>query len=151
LVKLFGGKDTTMALLEKQLEVKESTIPRAGRGLFTTKFIARGTRIIEYKGRVRKWEEVQYCDGNYYIFYVNEDHVIDCGRNNKSLARYINDAKGLQKVKGFRNNAEFVVDGLRVFVEAKESIPAGAEIFAAYGKEYWDVIRNNLKADGKKV
>jgi len=151
LVKLLGGKDTTMALLEKQLEVKESTIPGAGKGLFTTKVIAKGTRIIEYKGRVRRWEEVQYCDTNYYIFYVSEDHVIDCGRYNKSLARYINDAKGLQKVKGIRNNAEFVVDSLRVFVEAKESIAAGAEIFAGYGKEYWDVIRNNQKAHGRKV
>lgn len=139
-----------MALLEKQLEVKESNILGAGKGLFTNQFIPKGTRIAEYKGKVRPWKEVQYDDSNYYIFYVNEDHIIDAGRHKKSLARYINDAKGLKKIKGLNNNAEFVVDNLKVFVQAKRDIAAGAEIFAAYGKEYWDVIRSNQKADSEK-
>ena len=138
-----------MALLEKQLEVKESSIPGAGKGLFTTKFIPKGTRIAEYKGRVRTWKEVENEHSNYYIFYVDENHVIDAGRHKTSIARYINDAKGLKKIKGLSNNAEFVVDGLKAFVEARKDIPAGAEIFVGYGKEYWDVIRNNLKLDAK--
>ncbi len=135
-----------MALLEKQLEVKESNIPGAGRGLFTGKLIAKGSRIVEYKGRIRTWKEVQHDDANYYIFYVSENYIIDAGRHKKSLARYINDAKGLQKIKGLNNNAEFIRDGLKVFVEAKKDIPAGAEIFVGYGKDYWDVIRRNQKA-----
>jgi SET domain-containing protein len=139
-----------MALLERQLEVKESNIPGAGKGLFTSKFISKGSRIIEYKGKIRTWKEVQYDDNNYYIFYVSENHIIDAGRHKKSLARYINDAKGLQKIKGLNNNAEFVVDGLKVFVEATRDIPAGTEILLSYGKEYWDVIRSNLKADLRK-
>lgn len=139
-----------MALLEQQLEVKESTIPGAGKGLFTTKFIPKGSRIIEYKGRIRTWEEVQYDDANLYIFYVNENHIIDAGLRKKTLARYINDAKGLQKIKGLQNNAHFVRDDLRVFIDAIKDIPAGAEIFAGYGKEYWQVIRQNLKAEAKK-
>ncbi|HEX8277675.1 MAG TPA: SET domain-containing protein-lysine N-methyltransferase [Segetibacter sp.] len=136
-----------MALLEKQLEVKESTIPGAGKGLFTNQFIPKGSKIAEYKGKIRTWKEVQYDDTNYYIFHVNENHVIDAGRHKKSLARYINDAKGLKKIKGLKNNAEFVVDGLKVFVQATRDIAAGAEIFVGYGKEYWDVIRSNQKAD----
>ncbi|HEX8461043.1 MAG TPA: SET domain-containing protein-lysine N-methyltransferase [Segetibacter sp.] len=136
-----------MALLEKQLEVKESNIPGAGKGLFTKEFIPKGTRITEYKGRIRTWKAVENEDGNYYIFYVNEDCVIDASRQKKVLARYINDAKGLQKIKGLTNNAQFVVDGLQAFVEAKKDIPAGAEIFVGYGKEYWDVIRRNIKLD----
>jgi SET domain-containing protein len=139
-----------MALLEKQLEVRESNIPGAGQGLFTIKPIAKGTRIVEYKGKVRTWKEVEFEDSNYYIFYVNENHVIDGGSNKKSIARYINDAKGITKVKGLTNNADFVVDGLKVFVEAKKDIPAGAEIFVGYGKEYWDVIRRNIKIEAKK-
>src|SRR4051812_19573230 len=135
-----------MALLEKQLEIKESNIPAAGSGLFTTKFIPKGTRIVEYKGRIRTWKEVQHEDENYYIFYVTRNHIIDGSRHKKSLARYINDAKGLRKIKGLNNNAEFIVDGLKVFVEAIRDIPAGAEIFVGYGKEYWDVIRKNQKA-----
>lgn len=136
-----------MALLEKQLEVKESNIPGAGKGLFTSKFIPKGTRIVEYKGRIRTWKDVESEDNNFYIFYVNEEHIIDASRNKKSPARFINDAKGMQKIKGLNNNAQFVVDGLRVFVEAIKDIPAGSEILLGYGKEYWQVIRKNQKLD----
>jgi SET domain-containing protein len=138
-----------MALLEKQLEVKKSTIPGAGQGLFTNKFIPKGTRIVEYKGRIRTWKEVENEDDNYYIFYVNEDRIIDASNYKKSLARFINDAKGLQKIKGLYNNAQFVIDGLRVFADASKDIPAGNEIFLGYGKEYWQVIRANQKLDAK--
>lgn len=138
-----------MALLEKQLEVKESSIPGAGKGLFTGKFISKGTRIAEYKGRIRTWEEVQHDDSNYYIFYVTETHIIDAANYKKSPARYINDAKGLHKIKGLNNNAEFICDGMKVFAEATKDIPAGAEIFVGYGKEYWQVIRRNQKVDLK--
>ncbi|MEJ7680248.1 MAG: hypothetical protein WKG06_20820 [Segetibacter sp.] len=45
------------------------------------------------------------------------------------------------------NNAEFVLDDLKVFVKAtRGDIPAGSEIFIGYGKEYWQVIRRNQKA-----
>ena len=138
-----------MALLEKQLEVKESDIPGAGMGLFTTKFIPKGSRIVEYKGRIRTWKEVENEDNNFYIFYVTEDRIIDASRYKKSPARFINDAKGLKKIKGLSNNAQFVVDGLRVFVDAIKDIPAGAEIYLGYGKEYWDVIRKNQKLDAE--
>jgi uncharacterized protein len=136
-----------MALLEKQLEVKESTIPGAGMGLFTREFIPKGTRMVQYKGRIRTWKEVENEDENYYIFYVTEEHVIDASRYKKSPARFINDARGLKKIKGLNNNARFVIDGLRVFVEAIKDISAGSEIFLSYGKEYWDVIRSNQKVE----
>jgi len=138
-----------MALLEKQLEVKDSSIPGAGKGLFTSKFIAKGTRIVEYKGKIRTWEEVKLDDSNYYIFYVNENHIIDAASYKRSPARYINDAKGLQRINGLKNNAEFICEGLRVFVDATRDIPAGAEIFVGYGKDYWQVIRKNQKVDLK--
>ncbi len=139
-----------MALLEKQLAVKESNISGAGKGLFTSKFIPKGTRIVKYKGRIRTWKEVQHDDNNYYIYYVTRNHIIDASRYKKSLARYINDAKGLRKIKGLNNNAEFIRDGLKVFVKATWDIPADAEIFVSYGKEYWEVIRRNKRLDAKK-
>ncbi|WP_018612068.1 SET domain-containing protein [Segetibacter koreensis] len=139
-----------MALLEKQLEVKESNIPGAGKGLFTNKFIPKGARIVEYKGRIRTWKEVQHDDFNYYIFFVAENHIIDASRHKKSFGRYINDAKGLQKINGLHNNAEFVIDGLKVFVQATKNIAAGAEIFVSYGKDYWAVIRKNKKIEERK-
>lgn len=135
-----------MALLEKELETKESGIPNAGTGLFTKVFIAKGTRIVEYKGRIKTWKQVKDNYDNYYIFYVNRNHIIDAGTYKKSFARYLNDAQGLKKVKGLKNNTEFKRDGLRVFVEATADIAAGAELLVGYGKEYWDVMRENMKS-----
>lgn len=135
-----------MALLEKQLYIKKSTIPNAGKGLFTKKFIPKGTRIVEYKGVRSTWKEVKDEDGkNGYIFYINRNNVINGLPNKKALARYANDARGIVRIKGLTNNADYIVDGLRAYVESKKDIPAGAEIFVDYGKEYWKVIKDNIK------
>src|SRR3954470_15628228 len=101
-----------MALLEKQLFVKNSTIPNSGKGLFTKKFIPKGTRIVEYKGKISKWKDVKDEDGkNVYIFYINRNHVINGQYTLKALARYANDTKGIVKIKGLTNNCDFIVDG----------------------------------------
>lgn len=135
-----------MALLEKQLYVKKSTIPDAGKGLFTKKFIPKGTRIVEYKGRRSAWKDVKDEDGkNGYIFYINRNNVIDGLPYKSAFARYANDARGLVKIKGFSNNCDYVVDGLKAYIESKKDIPAGSEIFVDYGKDYWKVIRANIK------
>jgi hypothetical protein len=139
-----------MALLEKHLVVKTSTIPGSGNGLFTTIFIPKGTWIVEYKGRITTWKEVEYDSENMYLYTVNPKHVIDARRTLKALARYANDAMGLTRVKGIRNNCIYVNDGLRVYVESIRDIPAGSEIFVAYGKPYWDVIRKNKREAEKK-
>lgn len=136
-----------MALLEKQLLVKKSTIPDSGKGLFTKKFIPKGTHIVEYKGRVSTWKEVKDEDGkNGYIFYVTRNHVIDAKPFKKALARYANDARGLVKIKGVKNNCDYVIKGKTTpVIEAKKDIPAGAEIFVDYGADYWKTIRENIK------
>jgi len=134
-----------MALLEKHLVVKTSTIPGAGKGLFTKVPIEKGTRIVEYKGRITTWKEVEYDSENRYIYTVNPKHVIDAKRTLKALARYANDARGLSKVKGITNNSIYVNDGLRAYIEAVKDIPAGGEVLVAYGKEYWDVMSKNEK------
>ncbi|HUM65076.1 MAG TPA: SET domain-containing protein-lysine N-methyltransferase [Chitinophagaceae bacterium] len=140
-----------MALLEKQLYIKRSTIPASGMGLFTKKFVPKGTRIVEYKGKMTTWKEVNHDDGkNGYIYYIDRNHVIDAGSYSKALGRYANDARGLQKVKGVTNNAVYTEENYKVFIEAIRDIPAGSEILVSYGKEYWDVIRHNLRLDKKR-
>jgi SET domain-containing protein len=135
-----------MALLEKQLYVRRSTIPDSGKGLFTRKFIPKGTRIVEYKGRISAWKDVKDEDGkNGYIFYVTRNHVINALPTKKALARYANDARGLTRIKGLLNNSDYVTDGLKAYIESKKDIPAGAEIFVDYGTGYWKVIRENTK------
>jgi len=140
-----------MAFLEKQLYVKKSTLPNAGKGLFTKKFIPKGTRIVEYKGRTRTWKEVQADeDESPYIYYVKRNFVIDALNDKKALARYANDARGLERVKDINNNAEYAEEGTRVFIEATKDIPAGGEILVGYGPEYWQVIRHNIRIDEKE-
>lgn len=144
-----------MALLEKQLFIKRSGIPAAGKGLFTKKYITKGARIVEYKGRVTTWKkvlqvEVQTKVFNKYLFYINRNHVIDAMHNTKTIARYANDARGLTKIKGLVNNCKYVKDGQRIFIEAVKVIPAGAEILINYGREYWDGIKQENKLDLKR-
>lgn len=140
-----------MALLEKQLFVKKSTIPNSGNGLFTKKFIPKGTRIVEYKGKISAWKDVKDEDGkNGYIFYITRNHVIDALKTKNALARYANDARGLSKITGVTNNCDYISDGLHAYIESKKDIPAGAEILVDYGKDYWKVIRENIKLREKE-
>src|SRR6187402_1924179 len=116
-----------MALLEKKLEVKESTIPGAGKGLFTKIFIPKGTRIVEYKGKLTTWKEVENDYKNGYIYSINAKDVIDAKTFKKALGRYANDANGLGRKKGLSNNSEYVAERLKVFIEAVKDIPTGSE------------------------
>lgn len=135
-----------MALLKKQLLIKRSKIPGAGKGLFTKLFIAKGTRIIEYKGKITTWKDVlQGKNFNGYVYYITSNHVIDVMSYKKAMARFANDASGLTKIKGLKNNSKYVEDGKKVFMEAVKDIPAGSEIFVRYGKEYWNVVSENEK------
>ncbi|MEX1240730.1 MAG: SET domain-containing protein-lysine N-methyltransferase [Cyclobacteriaceae bacterium] len=135
-----------MALLEKQLVVKKSTIPGSGKGLFTKKFIPKDTRIVEYKGKISSWKDVKDEDGkNAYIFYVTRNHVINALPVKSALARYANDARGLVRIKGVTNNCDYITDGRKAYIESKKDIPAGAEILVDYGGDYWKVIRENRK------
>jgi SET domain-containing protein len=139
-----------MALFEKNLFVKKSTLPNAGKGLFTKVFIPKGTLIVEYKGKISEWKDVKDDDGkNGYIFYVKRYHVIDALPTKQHLARYANDAKGLTRIKGIKNNCDYITKGLKAYIESKRDIPAKSEIFVDYGPDYWKTIRDNIKEDLK--
>jgi len=140
-----------MALLEKHLVIKKSKIPGSGKGLFTKVQIPKGTIIVEYKGKASTWKEVAHDEGrNGYIYYVKRSYVIDASGRKKELGRYANDAQGLARIKGLRNNSEYVSEGLRVFIQAKENIPAGSEILVAYGLEYWSIIKYNKRLEERE-
>ncbi|MEP6582933.1 MAG: SET domain-containing protein-lysine N-methyltransferase [Ginsengibacter sp.] len=148
-----------MQLIKKDLYIKRSGIPKAGKGLFTKKCIPKGTRIVEYTGNITTWRKVLQSNVfNGYVFYINRNHVIDAKDHLQSPGRYVNDANGLIRIKGIVNNSRYSeVDG-SVFIEATKDIPAGSEIFVSYRKEYWNVIKYNLdlkeskkRNGGKKI
>jgi len=139
-------KNERKALSQTRLAIKKSTIPGAGKGLFTRDVIAKGSFIIEYKGEITTWKKVQEGkEFNGYVYYVNRNHVIDALPGDAGLARYANDARGLVRMPGIDNNAQYVTRGKQVFIQALRGIDPGEEILVAYGKEYWSVIRYNEK------
>lgn len=131
-----------------KLKVKKSQLPNAGKGLYTTVPIEKGEKIVEYKGEIITWKEYtkrveENKDG--YLLYVNNKRCIDAFSTPQHIARYANDAAGLSRVKGLRNNSYYDIEKGRGYIVSKRKINAGEEIFVDYTKEYWDVIRYNIK------
>ena len=132
-----------MALL-----VKTSLLPNAGKGLFTDKAIKKDSKIIEYKGEIIDWKEYTKRvkeDKDGYLFFISNNRCIDAYPTPRYKARYANDAEGLSRVKGLKNNAVYEIFDNKCFIVATRDIKAGEEIFVSYTKEYWDCIRHNIK------
>lgn len=130
------------------LIVKTSQLPNAGKGLFTTRPFKKGAKIIEYKGEIIDWKEYTKRvkeDKDGYLFFINKHRCIDAFSTPKFKARYANDAAGLGRVKGLKNNSSYEVFDDKCFIVAERDIEAGEEIFVNYTKEYWDCIRYNIK------
>lgn len=132
------------------LKVKTSQLENAGKGLFTDKPIKKGEKVIEYLGEIIDWKEYEKRvkeDKDGYLFFISKKRCIDAYATPEHKARYANDAAGLSKTKGLKNNAEYEIEKDRCFIVAKRDIEAGEEIFVSYTKEYWDCIRYNIKHD----
>ena len=135
-----------MAFLERQLHVKKSQLPGTGKGLFTKIDIQKGTRIVEYRGFLHRWKDIKHEDGhNGYLLYINPNAVINAQGTLKLIGRYANDANGIVRIEGLRNNSEYVTVGSRCFITATKNIRKGEEIFVRYGKEYWDLVKRIKK------
>jgi hypothetical protein len=104
---------------------------RTGLGLFATKPIKKGTKIIRYFGRLldsrkKKDDAIE----NKYLFELNNRWTID-GSIRKNVARYINHA--------CKPNAESDVKPRqrKVFIRAIKNIAPGEEINYDYGTDYF--------------
>src|SRR5215813_7372477 len=104
---------------------------KTGLGLFATKPIRKGTRIIRYFGpildcRIPEQDDIE----NKYLFELNGRWTID-GSVRKNVARYINHS--------CRPNAESDVRPRerKVFIRAIKNIEAGDEINYDYGTDYF--------------
>ena len=132
-----------MALL-----VKKSRLPGAGKGLFTTKAIAKDAKIIEYRGEIIGYNEYRKRarkEQDQYLFFLRQNLCIDAMYTPQYKARYANDAAGIIKVKALRNNSDYIIFGDKCFIVASRDIKAGEEIFVNYTKSYWDYMRKRLK------
>ena len=66
------------------------------------------------------------------------------------MGRFANDAKGLARIPGLKNNSEYMVEGNKCFIDATRNIQKGEEIFVEYGKEFWDLIKKIEKEKSTK-
>jgi SET domain-containing protein len=104
---------------------------RTGLGLFATKPIKKGAKIVRYLGplldsRNKKHDDIE----NRYLFELNGRWTID-GSARKNVARYINHA--------CRPNAESDVSARKrkVVIRAIKNIEPGEEINYDYGTDYF--------------
>ena len=116
------------------VEVKRSTIPGAGRGLFAKHLIKKGTQILDYKVGTKKLTAAQYkakypkgeskpekmakIEGNFY----------DAENAKKSVAGFVN-----RPPKGGRSNAKLQKNGK---VVVTKNLKSDDEIFMPYGTSF---------------
>ena len=130
------------------LIIKKSRLPGAGKGLYTTKAISKESKIIEYRGEVIGYNEYRKRTRNeqdQYLFFVRMELCIDAMHTPQYKARYANDAAGITRLKGVKNNSDYVIFGNKCFIVASRDIKAGEEIFVNYTKSYWDYMRKRMK------
>lgn len=108
------------------------------KGLFANVDIAKGDRILEYRGRLigkeeserlcLEWEEKARVKGHglVYVFNLNDAFDLD-GNIPRNPAKYINHSCD--------ENCEAVNEDDRIFIYAKKDIAAGEELYFDYGYE----------------
>jgi len=132
------------------LLVKKSQIPSSGMGLWAKKDFKRGEQIVIYDGERITWKECEKRNreqkgmGCYYMF-INNSNCIDAQHTLWAQGRYANDAMGLKRVDGLRNNARYEVIKNNVYIVATRNIKSGEEVLVSYGRAYWNVIKQSLK------
>jgi uncharacterized protein len=112
-------------------EVRSSKIQ--GKGAFAIRNIRKGTRLIEYLGQRISWRtaDKRYDDekmGRHhtFLFTVDDKTVIDAAVNGND-ARFLNHSCD--------GNCEAITERKRIFIDAKKTIPAGAELLYDYQYE----------------
>jgi uncharacterized protein len=132
-----------MALL-----IKKSKLPNAGKGLFTTKAIRKDAKIIEYRGEIIGYKEYRRRarkEEDHYLFYLRRDLCIDALNTPQYKARYANDAQGFTRIKGVKNNCDYIIFGDKCFIVASRHIKAGEEIYVDYTQHYWKSMRKRRR------
>ena len=125
---------------EENFEIKTSSIPKSGKGVFSLIQIKKGDTIGSYIGRYMKDKEFESGkhENNHYILYICKDCYIDAEDLKKSnYTRFINHSK--------KPNCKFVVSTRHktARVEALRNIKIGEELYLDYGPEFWIHLKAN--------
>lgn len=138
------------------LSIKKSQLPFAGHGLWAEKDFKRGEVIVKYDGEYITWKECERRNtaqtgyGGYYLF-ITKKRCIDAQYSEWAQGRYANDAAGLSRVEGLRNNARYEIINKEAYIMASRNIKAGEEIFVSYGRSYWKTMKEVLSVSLQAV
>lgn len=121
-------------LVADDFELKESSIPGIGLGLFTRRTIYKGDTIGPYTGIVLTDDEANeepYCKSHYMLWVCKDCNIVSEGES-ACYTRYINHSDN--------PNTRFVVSTRwkTARVEAIKRILQGQELFLDYGPWFWE-------------
>jgi len=110
-----------------KLYVKESTNPKLGRGVFTSRYITKG-EIIEQSPFITQDRDDFVGNITNYLFTYNDELKLSAvGFGYSSLYNHDDD-----------NNAYWQIDDNYIYIIALKDIPENHEIFISYGEPYWE-------------
>ncbi|UPT66342.1 MAG: SET domain-containing protein [Sphingobacteriales bacterium JAD_PAG50586_3] len=147
-MKLYHSK-SILAKEAKYLYLQESHF--TGRGLFTNKAIKKGERVCTYMGEyIDNDEALRRCDAgiDQYLVETVNDGILD-SMPIFCHAMYANDAAGLIRKEGIRNNCKIEIEDGGPRMVATRNIKPGDEILVGYGRVYWANVKRRLKEQGK--
>ena len=140
----YGPKCWQHTQLQDGLEVKKSAIPQAGMGLYAKKPIPKDHTVAPYTGEQLTKQQV---DSRYpgntlgaYTVKVNRSTYVDARKTNSGVARYANACRAPDQRAGHCDgkNAKLARAGPKsAELQATRPIPKGHEVYAGYGREYW--------------
>ena len=113
----------------KLYKIKKSSIDNKGRGLYASKNIKEGTKIIDYIGKIITNKEADESDKfdnkkKIYLFNLNKKFSLD-GDFSYNIAGLINHSCD--------NNCDYNGKGLKIWITAIRDIKKGEEITCDYG------------------
>jgi SET domain-containing protein len=103
--------------------------PVHGKGVFATRSLAAGERVLEYKGEITAWRNAlrrhrrEGVAGHTFLFGLSDGRVIDGGRGGNST-RWLNHA--------CTPNCETIEDDGRIFIYTLRPVDAGEALFIDY-------------------
>jgi hypothetical protein len=117
-----------------KVEIRPSTIPGAGQGLFALERIEAGVTVGEYTGDIVNsvFKALRLRNRDYLANTSNPAISIDALRRPEAMMRYVNHHPREEK-----RNVRFRDEGCRKFYETTRSVDPGEELLTNYGDLYW--------------
>ena len=121
-----------------KLQVKNSTVPNAGKGLFYVgkKKFPKGKKIVDYSAKTITNRENPNSD---YVLKVGDGRYLDSKDTSNYVGRYINDGRGNNNVRFTKGSKIFTKNNRKVIpIYSTKVIKPNTELKLNYGRTYWN-------------